>query len=102
MFRGATSILHCPHRLTQWSLATRDLLLRARPSGPAAHALITREAGYYFSPAARGRMLAWLNSVGIVIASCQLAVLELYKKALYNNLQNLKKKQKETNGMINK
>ena len=99
---GDTATLHCPHRMTRWTLATRDLHLKVRRSGHTVPAPLEREAGYYFSPATRGLLQAWLESVGVAIAARQAAVRESYAKARYNNLQNLRKKQKEANGVLDK
>jgi hypothetical protein len=61
-----TVVLRHRPALTLWSLATRDLHLRVRRSGHTVPAPLEREAGYYFSSAGRGRLQAWLESVGQV------------------------------------
>ena len=73
----------------------RDLHLRTRRSGHAAPLPLTREAGYYFSPAAHAWLQAWLGSAQVAVASRRAAVRESYEKARYNNLQNLRKKKKK-------
>jgi hypothetical protein len=45
---------------------------------------------------------AWLGHLNVAIASRQAAVRESYEKARYFNLQNLRKKKKEANGVLDK
>jgi hypothetical protein len=99
---GDMAILQCPHRLTRWHLATRNLHLKVRRSGHIAPEPLLREAESYFSPAARRGLQSWLESVGIAIASRRAAVRELYDQARYSNLQNLRQKQKEAHGVLDK
>ena len=80
----------------------RDLHLHIRRSGHAAPIPLAGEAGNYFSQAAQGRLQAWLDSAQVAVASRKAAVRESYEKARYNNLQNLRKKQKEANGVLDK
>ena len=47
-------------------------------------------------------MLAWLGNLNVAIASRRAAVRESYEKARYNNIQNLRKKRKEANGVLDK
>ncbi len=56
----------------------------------------------FFSPAARGWLQVWLERTGVAIASRQAAVRESYEKAKYFNLQDLRKKQKEANRVLDK
>ena len=80
----------------------RDLHLRIHRSGHAVPIPLARTAGYYFSPAARGGLEAWLDSAQVAVASRRAAVRESYDKARYNNLQNLRKKKAEANGVLDK
>ena len=102
VFAGNTTLLHCPHRFVRWTLATRDLHLRVRRSGHAVPQPLDRQAHAYFRPAARERLRVWLETTKEAIASRQAAVRESYDKAKYHNLQNLRKKQKEANGVLDK
>jgi hypothetical protein len=56
----------------------------------------------FFSPAARGWRREWLERAGVAVASRQAAVRELYEKARFYNLQNLRRKQKEASGILDK
>jgi hypothetical protein len=56
----------------------------------------------FFSPTARSWLQEWLECSEAVVASRQAAVRESYEKARFNNLQNLPKKQKEANGILDK
>ncbi len=56
----------------------------------------------FFSPAAFGWPQVWLERAGAALASRHVAVRELYEKARYFNLQNLRKKQQEANGVLDK
>ena len=101
-FTGDPAILCCPHRLTRWTLATRALHLRVRRSGHIVPDPIEGAAHIFFSPAARGWLQVWLERAGVAIATRQAAVRESYAKARYSNLQDLRKKQKEANGVLDK
>ena len=102
VFTGVAAVLHCPHRLVRWTLATRGLHLRVRRSGHAVPEPLDQPAHTYFYPAARERLRTWLEATKKMIASRQAEVRESYEKARYHNLQNLRKKQKEANGVLDK
>ena len=102
VFTGDPAILSCPHRLTRWTIATRALHLRVRRSGHIVPDPIEGAAHIFFSPAARGWLQGWLERAGVAIATRQAAVRESYAKARYSNLQDLRKKQKEANGVLDK
>jgi hypothetical protein len=56
----------------------------------------------FFSPTARSWIQEWLECSEASVASRQAAVRESYEKARFNNLQNLRLKQKEANGILDK
>jgi hypothetical protein len=64
--------------------------------------LIEGPARTFFSPTARSWLQEWLecSETAPAVASHQTAVRESYEKARFNNLQNLRKKQKEANGIL--
>jgi len=99
---GDATVVHCPHRLMRWTLATSDLHLKVRRSKHAAPTPLDKAAYTYFSPAARPLLQTWLSSVDVAIASRQAAIRESYEKARYNNLQNLRKLKKTANGILDK
>ena len=99
---GVAAVLHCPHRLVRWTLATRGLHLRVRRSGHAVPEPLDQPAHTYFYPAARERLRTWLEATKKMIASRQAEVRESYEKARYRNLRTLRKKQKEANGVVDK
>ena len=49
---------------------------------------------------AKGTLLNWLDSAKVAIEVRQAAVRESYDKARYHNVQNLRRKQKEANGVL--
>jgi hypothetical protein len=56
----------------------------------------------FFSPAARSWLQAWWEYAEPAVTSRQAAVRESYEKARFYNLHNLRKKQKEANGILDK
>ena len=102
VFTGDSTILHCPHRLLRWTLATHDLHLKVRRSGHAVPEPLVGAPHGYFTLEARRQLQAWLGNLNVTIASRQAAVRESYEKARYYNLQNLRKKRKEANGVLDK
>jgi hypothetical protein len=57
---------------------------------------------FYFTPAAHELLISWLEQAKSAIAVRKAAVRESYDKARYNNLQNLRKKRKDSNGVLDK
>ena len=56
----------------------------------------------YFTSAAYNVLLSWLEQAKTAIAVRQAAVRETYENARYNNLQNLRKKRKDSHGVLDK
>jgi hypothetical protein len=99
---GDPAIMNCPHRFVRWTLATKDIHIKVRRSKHMIPVPIEGPARTFSSPTARSWLKEWLEYSEVAVASRQAAVLESYEKARFNNLQNLRKKQKEANGILNK
>jgi hypothetical protein len=97
-----TTTMGCPHRLLRWTVATHNLHLKVRRSGHKTVPPLGGPPESYFTPAASRPLQAWLGHLNVAIASRQAAVRESYEKARYFNLQNLRKKKKEANGVLDK
>ena len=95
-------LMRCPHRLTRWSIATQKLHIRVRRSGYPVPVSLEGLPQYYFLPAAKRQLQAWLDSARVAIGVRRAAVRESYAKARHCNLQALRRKQKELNGMLDK
>ena len=94
--------MNCLHRFVRWTLATRDLHIKVRRSKHMIPVPIEGPARTFFSPTARSWLQEWLECSEAAVASRQAAVRESYEKARFNNLQNLRKKQKEANDILDK
>jgi hypothetical protein len=57
---------------------------------------------FYFTPAAHELLLSWLEQANHAIAVRKAVVRESFDKARYNNLQNLRKKRKDSTSVLNK
>ena len=99
---GDEATLHCPHRALRLAVAARDLHLKVSRSGHSVPTPLAGEWQSFFTPAASRQLLAWLGNLNVAIASRRAAVRESYEKARYNNIQNLRKKRKEANGVLDK
>jgi hypothetical protein len=92
--------MNCPHRFVRWTLPTRDLHIKVRRSKHMVPVPIEGPARTFFPPIARSWLQEWLECSEAAVASRQAAVQESYEKARFNNLQNLRKKQKEADGIL--
>jgi hypothetical protein len=93
---------HWPHRVLCWSLEVASLDNRTRSSGHLRPMPLESTPHFYFTPAAHELLLSLLEQAKNAIAVRKAAVRESYDKARYNNLQNLRKKRKDSNGVLDK